>query len=411
MAILKGSQKWVVLPISFPANEAPSVKVVDGTYGKIYVEKGTGGLNDYWTDVSHGNINLDGSWIAGRRLLPGKIADYRKLSRYDKIAKAAQFFSTSHDPKKRIDFRQYYGIVVVSAQDVADAGSVGYADFNLNGTVRKYGTVLVNADVLTNLTFIAHEMGHGFQLDHSYDDSGDIQVNVEDHGWSSQPGEYFDHYDIMSAMNVHAFNGKLGVSGPSVNAPTMARVGWLNSSRVTRIKASDLLKAPVAVTLAPLNASGNDGVLMAVVESGNVSYTVEFRTRTGWDSGVPSAGVLIHRVNGAVTTIMNSHQTNNIKNEIRPDRSSTVQHWQVGQSFVGSNMRIRIRVTEIDTWNHRAKVEFSRDLGIFTEYPGPEWMDILRRYQQPIPRHKGPIPGPGPGPRASARKSGARASR
>lgn len=392
MPVLKGSMKWVILPIAFPADQAPSLRILDGTYTKLYVEKGTGGLNDYWNDVSHGNINLDGSWVAGRRLLPYSLADFRKFSRYDKIARTAEFFSQSHDPKKRINFTQYYGIIVVSAQDVGDAGSVGYWDFNLNGTVRKYGTVLVNRDVLTNLTFIAHEMGHGFDLDHSFDDSGDIQVNVQDHGWSSQPGEYFDRYDIMSAMNVHNFAGRLGKSGPILNAPTMARLGWINSSRVTRLGTRDLSTTARTVTLAPLGSPSNDGMLMAAVDLPQANFAVEFRMRGGWDSGTPRAGVLIHKVEGTKTIIINSQQTNTIKNEIRPDRSRTVQDWQAEQTFYDSATRLQIRVAQIDTWNNRAVIEISRGRRLVIEPPGIDWEEILKRYQKPIPRFQKPVP-------------------
>ncbi len=102
------------------------------------------------------------------------------------------------------------------------------------------------------------------------------------------------------------------------------------------------------------------------------------------------------KVEGNKTIIINSQQTNTIKNEIRPDRSSTVQDWQVDESFTDGNARIGIRVAQIDTANQRAVVEFTRALPLVVVKPDLNWRDILKRYQQPLPRIKGPIPSRGP---------------
>ena len=78
-----------------------------------------------------------------------------------------------------------------------------------------------------NVTFLAHETGHVFGLQHSFD-----QSNRKDATWSA-PGEYYDKHDIMSAMNTYsASNEKFGKYGPLLCTPNLDSMGWLPPSRV-----------------------------------------------------------------------------------------------------------------------------------------------------------------------------------
>jgi hypothetical protein len=80
-----------------------------------------------------------------------------------------------------------------------------------------------------SVTFLGHETGHVFDLEHSFDQSDRKLVD-----WSA-PGEYFDMYDVMSAMNVYLTydrNQKFGGSGPLLCSANLDRMGWLPASRV-----------------------------------------------------------------------------------------------------------------------------------------------------------------------------------
>lgn len=129
------------------------------------------------------------------------------------------------------------------------------------------------------VTFGGHEMGHAYGLGHS---------------WRSNPDvEYGDSWDLMSAMNVAWFpsGGPYGPSGPSINAPTLYKLGWLPEDRVwTRGLAGSTIR------LVALNRSDVAGPLMAKVVTADRIYTVEFRQRAAWDRGIQRDGVLIHEL-------------------------------------------------------------------------------------------------------------------
>ncbi|MDR7520223.1 MAG: hypothetical protein QN123_11730, partial [Armatimonadota bacterium] len=139
-------------------------------------------------------------------------------------------------------------------------------------------------------TFIAHEMGHCMGLDHS---------------WSANPDTvYGDRWDIMSAMNVWTFQSNYGApAGPGLNAPYLRKLASIPSSRIWMPNKS----TPIAtVTLAALSEPQAPGFLVVEVPpkflrpQQDVTYSVEFRGRQGWDKGIPTDTVLIHetRSNG-----------------------------------------------------------------------------------------------------------------
>jgi hypothetical protein len=142
-------------------------------------------------------------------------------------------------------------------------------------------------------TFFAHEMGHGFGLDHSFGENATACA-----GGDARPGAYCDLFDIMSAMNVHSFQDAANRrSGPSLNALSRERLGWLPKSRVWNSKSPLLAET---VTLAPINRPDIDGYLLAKFSAPSrdpaqttpSTYSVEFKEPAGWDRGFLTNHVL-----------------------------------------------------------------------------------------------------------------------
>jgi hypothetical protein len=278
MAGPKGSQKLAVLLCKF--KDTSTVEPQPRSFFEdLFVNVGTGGLNDYWRAASHNAINTDGTKVFGWQTIDKNQADYIKdnPSRWEKIKGVFGSFS---------DFKpeDFAGVITVFNSDVQDGG-------HHNG-------VLVNFDSY-NVTFIAHETGHHFGLEHSFDESD--RKNAD---WSA-PGEYFDPYDIMSAMAVSAApSARFSIAGPLACAPHLDRMGWLDRSRVwtpaNKGSGSDILE------LVSLGHPEVPGYLAAQI--GN--HYVEFRTQDGFDAGIPQPTVLIHYLNDPNPIVLASDKTN-----------------------------------------------------------------------------------------------------
>src|SRR5207247_11384642 len=107
-------------------------------------------------------------------------------------------------------------------------------------------------------TLMFHELGHEFGLDHSFSDADESCDAADD----ARPGAYCDRADIMSAMNVLSFqDARNRTSGPSLNAVSRKRLGWLHRSRIRTLppfanllalgSAAGLMLEPVGPAEAP----------------------------------------------------------------------------------------------------------------------------------------------------------------
>ncbi len=233
----------------------------------------TDGMAGYWRDVSYGAITLDGSAVYGWYTLPFTLAEAQKKTRGQRIDACIA-------AAKDVDFSKYYSVIAILNAQI-DSGSAG-------------GRVVLDP-LAWFVSFAGHEMGHGYGLDHSFDDTGLVYDPTSD----GRPGAYGDGWDIMSAQNFGnsdpTFTGRFGASGPGLNAPNLDKLGWLAANRVFTWG-----RTSQTVTLAALNHAEANGFLTVKVPfdaaNQNHYYTVEFRRKTGWDRGIPQDTVLIHEV-------------------------------------------------------------------------------------------------------------------
>ena len=328
----KGSQVYAVLLCRFKDSNDQDVHDPD-YYKEMFVNRGTGGLNDYWADASLGNIDLDGSDIFGWKTLDQDRADFiaTHTSRWDKIQGAIDAFS--------VDTTNYAGIVAIFSEDVGDSSNSGI------------GVLAGPGDV--NITFMAHETGHVMGLEHSFD-----QSDRKAQEWS-MPGEYYDRYDIMSAMNVDSYDSdRFGASGPLLNVANLDRMGWLPASRVWTPPTSNSSQTD-SFDLVSLSYPEIPGFLAARVGS----VYLEFRTQDRWDAGVTYNAVLLHELADPNSVVLAS------------DLPNHVNHWQPGQVYgpddldFNINGGTRITIESFDLAGKKARINVQRAL------PGRLWPD------------------------------------
>lgn len=322
---LQGSTPWAVIMCKFADR---TVEPQNQQYFKdLFTASGAGkgGLYDYWQDMSYGNINLQGSDVKGWYTISHNYADEsgQRLPQIQDCINAAA-------SQNAFNFPDYYGIAVVYNAPI-NAGSAS-ASLNLNGQTKSYALLELDSNNW-DVTFTAHEMGHGFGLDHSFDQSGSSCGPGND----NRPGAYCDSYDIMSAKNFgHTDptfqNPTFGSSGPSLSAPYRYALNWIPGPRTWTYGIDSTITYPYndTITLADLNTSGTNGYLIARVGTSTGYYMVEFRRKQGWDRNIASDGVIIHAID-----------SNGLSYLVRNSNNSGL--WQPGESFsVGDNAHIKI---------------------------------------------------------------------
>jgi hypothetical protein len=330
---LQGSQKLAILLCKFSDTENTEPQAAS-FYKELFSDRGTGGLNDYWIAASLGAINLDGSQVFGWKTLDIKRADFLAAhpGRWDKIKGAIDGFID-------VDTSKFTAVVAMFNVNVTDGGSDG-------GVLGQPGD--------ENVTFLAHETGHIFGLEHSFDHSTRKAAT-----WSAE-GEYYDSYDIMSAMNGSDTGHRFSPRGPLLNAPNIDRMGWLPANRVWQPMGTNS-SSTYEVDIVALEHPEVDGFLAAKV--GGV--IAEFRLADGWDAGLARPAVLLHQPANPNSYIIASNSENN------------VNEWQPGQIYGPSALAFAIeggrRITVVSfnlqkkTARIRVQVKAARK---FVEGPG-----------------------------------------
>ena len=283
----QGPQKLAVLLCKF-SDGAGTEPNPASFYEDLILKRGTGGLNDYWNAASLGAINLDGSQLFGWKTLDVRRADYLAAhpGRWDKIKGAIDAFA--------IDTSKFAAVVAIFNVDVTDGGA-------------QDGVLVGPSDA--NVTFLGHETGHVFGLDHSFDTS----TRVAEPSWPSAPGEYYDQHDIMSAMNVDSDTGhRFSPRGPLLNVANLDRMGWLPGARVW--SAMQNSSDNYEVDLVALEHPEINGYLAA--RSGG--WLAEFRMGDGFDAGLMRPAVLFHNELADPNSTIISSDAVNFNHEWQP---------------------------------------------------------------------------------------------
>jgi hypothetical protein len=291
----KVSQKlpWAVILCRFKG-EAPD-STVEGPVERFYQNvfaPGTGGLVEYWRDVSLGAIDITGSRVFGwvEVDIPRSAAGIGSGEGRSTLVNRAIAAAKSRGDEPITGFHSQIAIYTENwAKDGAPAGA-DFSDpvwgpFWIDGSADPRGKVTLTPPHDGNIT--AHEMGHGFKMQH------DVNADFSTH--------YADPCCIMSQQNSFTHPVWKVNFGPAVCLPHLIQREWMYRHRVffddgAWMSQSNGIALPLAPTSDP-GARANLGVKLAY-KDGDTSwdYYLEYAKPTGWNQGLSSAFLFIRRI-------------------------------------------------------------------------------------------------------------------
>jgi Peptidase M66 len=329
---------WAILLCKFM--DTPEDSPTPGlTYSRLFTQAGSGTFNAvrYFSDVSHGLVDISGSVVFGWLTIDANHNDYtapdptppgwtQKIGRAELTALARKAASNAGIPLK-----DYWGDVIIF--NVAIGGAFGSSGVPYSPSY--YDRPFACSDYRSTSTAIfSHEMGHAYGLNHSREDGS--------------TDDYRDQWDIMSALNTYfAADPVFGTRGPGLNAANMRARSWWNELRVWRPSSSGFSEV---IQLRPLFRRDLPGLLAAELSMAPGGFTVEYRKRTDWDAAIPRSAVLVHRYQQGNSYIMRG--TTGQPDLVQGDKFKT--------GLLPYAANVEVEIMDIDDANDTASVKVSR---------------------------------------------------
>ena len=299
---------WAVILCRFkgeapnPTLEAP----IERFYRSIFAP-GTGGLVEYWRDVSLGAIDISGSKVFGwveletTRAKAGIGSGANRSTAVDDAIRSAQ--RNGLDPIN--GFHSQIAVLIHNwskdgAPPGADWQTPEWSPFWIDGSADGRGKVTLTPPHDGNIT--AHEMGHGFSMQH------DVSADFQTH--------YADPCCIMSQQSAFTHPIWQVNFGPAVCLPHLIQREWMYNRRIFKDDGSWLsLPDGITIPLAAISDPGahaNLGIKLAFKKSGDAwDYYLEYAKPTEWNRGLSGASLFIRRIGpgkdiGATPAILGS---------------------------------------------------------------------------------------------------------
>jgi hypothetical protein len=248
-------------------------------YQDLLFNRGTGGLADWWYDLSYANFDNAGSAIHGWYRIAKTTTEMNALDRWDRVNACIDAARTAPVGAFTLPAEAIRYIVTSPSIDLFGWAGGAFLPFDFD----------VGA--------VAHEGGHGIGLDHSFSND----PTYRNAPWAGI-GEYDDPWDAMSWANSFRASTPFGDAPAGLVTPHLDRLGWLPRTRIAVHGADG--SSDTTYVLAATNHPAVAGALLVRVpfDPGDLFryYTIEYRQRDLWSNGIPTDTVLIHEVKRGV---------------------------------------------------------------------------------------------------------------
>ncbi len=334
---VSGPQPWVTIMCKFQdiGNEPKNLSYFQNMYSASYP-----GLNHYWQEASYNIVNINGSTATGWYTLPQPRSYYVYDQNSDGHADL-DFTRITTDCAAVADsavyFPGYVGINMMFNSDLDGYAWGGSRYINIDGQNKFYRVTWEPPWGYTDITVMAHEMGHGFGMPHSSGNYGATYDNVWDvmsNAWSN-----------CSAAN-HPTYGCLGQQTISYHRDL---VGWLNTNKKFTFNGTQQ-----TITLERLTQPTTSDYLLAKIPiDGSTThyYTVEARKKIGYDSKLASEAVIIHEVNQ-----FRSRPAYVIDIDGNGNTSDSGAQWTVGETFTDAGNDVCVQITGQTATGYTVKI-------------------------------------------------------
>jgi M6 family metalloprotease-like protein len=312
---LSGPQKLLVLTVQF-TDVAHSTASISSTVDE---------LSKYWQDVSYGKISLSTTIATTWYTLKQTSAYYG--TNPETSSRKIEFITDAVDSTGNdFNYADFSYVMIVhagdseghsqKASDIWDVGTIGRGTVSTSSGSYELGvTIVAEKDPVGAW---AHELGHNFGLP----DLWDYQITNTKCSWCD---DFVGEWDLMA----HGCWSGNGETPAWLSSWSLLRLGWLDDSAVTTIKAGAKGQGMVR----PLESA--DASVVKAVISDSTYYLVEARQKTGWDRNLPDSGMIVLYVDD---TKGNGEGPVRVKGP----SDSLDKAWKAGQFFIDKTNQLII---------------------------------------------------------------------
>ena len=266
-------------------------------YEELFTSSGAGKLNllDFFSEMSHGSLDLSGSEVLGWYTLDKKHSEYLGSGQNQQGRDDLITWARAAATAAGVDLTKFFNVVVslnVPTDLYGGPGGVITHDDRSRG----------NGMSALSPALMGQEMTHGYGLATHSRIFGSTQ-------------DYTDPWDVMSnegpLMAPHPFFTDLDARanpifrlGPGLNAAEMDALGWLDESRVWTPRDGDTVDN--IVELRPLHRRDLPGYLAIRFEN----LYIEFRMNDRWDAAILAPTVLVHTFEDGYSYLMPDNNGN-----------------------------------------------------------------------------------------------------